>query len=231
MGVAGYDRDKGESAFDIAAAYFPYEQGWQGAWVDSGAGEQGQATITQGHPDLIGSTVASWQESSPGSNLYEFGNGRVELPDVDSATDGMLFVAPASDSNNATNIAAAAPRDGGWDVTIRQEQGDQLGNFPINAVTASPYQFLYVPYTATDLIGGWISGADGAVLQGAGTTQFDVTRTEAGEYAISVFGEGDQKLTGDDGMLILSVASHDATFAEGNVAARTMLSIRQPGQW
>jgi len=229
MGVAGYDEGKGESAFNIAAAYFPYEQGWLGAWVDGGAGDQGQATITNGHPDLIGSSVASWQENAPGSGLYQFGNGRVQLPGVDSASDGMLFVAPASDTSNGTHIAAGAPRDGGWDVTIRQDQGDGLGNFPINDIGNSPYQFLYVPYTATDLIGGWISGDDGSVLQGAGTTKFNVTRTEAGEYAISVFGDGEQKLTGNDGMLILSVASHDPTVAEGNVAARTFLSYEYDG--
>jgi hypothetical protein len=224
MGAAGYDELLGESGFDIATAYFPYEQGWMGAWVENGAGENGSATITAGHPDLIGSTVARWQENSPGAGLYHFGNGRVELPEIDSATDGMLFVAPATDTSNGTHLAAGAPRDGGWDVTIREDQGDGLGNFPIKDVGGSTYQFLYVPYTATDLIGGWISGDDGAVLQGAGTTKFDVTRTEAGEYAISVFGEGDEKLTGDDGMLILSVASHDSTVAEGNVAARTFLS-------
>lgn len=223
MGVAGYDEEKGESAFDIAAAYFPYEQGWKGAWVEGGAGESGQATITAGHPDLIGSTAAAWQQDPPGSGLFTLGIGRVELPGVNSADDGMLFVAPASDTNNGTHLAAGAPRDGGWDVTIRQD-GDVAGLFPINLVGSSAYQFLYVPYTAANLIGGMIDGSNGSVLQGAATSRFDVTRNETGEYAISVFGEGNEKLTGDDGMLILSVASRDETFEGGNVAARTMLS-------
>jgi len=221
MGIAGYDENQGESAFDIAAAYFPYEEGWKGAWVNGGDGVSEAATITVGHPDFIDSTVATWQEDPFGG--FSLGKGRVDLPGVNSATDGMLFVAPASDTSNGTHIAAGAPRDGGWDVTVRQD-GDTFGEFPINPVGSSPYQFLYVPYDADGLIGGLVDGASGSLIQGAGQADFSLTRTEAGEYALSVFGAGDAKLTGDDGMLILSVASHDATYEDGNVAARTMLS-------
>ena len=221
MGVAGYDENQGEYAHNIATAYFPYEQGWRGAWVDQGDGASSAATITNGQADLIGSTVATWQDD--GNGFFTLGKGRVDLPGVDSATDGMLFVAPSSDTSNGTHIAAAAPRSGGWDVTVRQDQGDGLGAFPINPVGSSGYQFLYVPYNADGLVGGLIDGATGNVVKGASQTDFDLERTAAGEYALSVT-NGATALTGDDGMLVLSVASHDATFASGDVAARTMLS-------
>jgi MYXO-CTERM domain-containing protein len=165
--------------------------------------------------------VATWQDD--GNGFFTLGKGRVDLPGVDSATDGMLFVAPSSDTSNGTHIAAGAPRNGGWDVTVRQDQGDGLGEFPINPVGSSGYQFLYVPYNADGLVGGLIDGATGNVVKGASQTDFDLERTAAGEYALSVT-DGATALTGDDGMLVLSVASHDAMFASGDVAARTMLS-------
>jgi MYXO-CTERM domain-containing protein len=226
MGVAGYDEGTGESAFDIATAYFPYEQGWKGAWVNGGNGTTNEAIIAAGHPDFIGSTVATWQADDQGS--FAFGNGRVVLPGIDSANDGMLFVAPSSDSSgNSTHIAAGAPRDGGWDVTVREDQGDGLGQFPIHSASSSSYQFLYVPYDADGLVGGMIDGDTGSLVKGGGQSKFFLYRRAEGEYGLSVFKPTSSELekkTGDDGMLVLSVASHDETVAAGNVAARTMLS-------
>ena len=41
----------------------------------------------------------------------------MELPNVNSASDGMLFVASTT-MTTATNIAAGSPHEGGWNVAI-----------------------------------------------------------------------------------------------------------------
>jgi hypothetical protein len=194
MGVAGFDSDQGEASFNTAVAYFPYEQGWIGAWVN--AGTDGEATFANSSPDLPASSVN-----------YASTTAFVKLPGVDSDTDGMLFVAP-TDDGNLTNIAAAFPNNDGWTVSVREDDnivfsGDESG---LVAGDQNDFQFLYVPYSAQDLIGGHVDGATGAMLHSAGDQRFTLSRTRAGEYALSVNGPGPSKRGENDGMLILSVA-------------------------
>jgi hypothetical protein len=211
-GVAGFnDTDFGEANFDTGVAYFPYEQGWVGAWVNGG--DEGEATFGSSSMDLPTSTV-NWTSSQ----------ANVQLPEVNSAADGMLFVAPTHDNNN-TNIAAAFPNAGGWTVSVREDDnstfaGDQGS---LLAGDQNGFQFLYVPYSAPRLIGGHVNGSDASLINSAGDASFDIERTRAGEYALSVLGaDGQTRLTESDGMLILSVASSmpgNPTFAD-----RTFLS-------
>jgi hypothetical protein len=212
MGVAGFnDADFGEANFDTGVAYFPYEQGWVGAWVNGG--DDGEATFGSSSMNLPTSTV-NWTSSQ----------ANVQLPEVNSATDGMLFVAPTHDSNN-TNIAAAFPNAGGWTVSVREDDnstfsGDQDS---LLAGDQNGFQFLYVPYSAPRLIGGHVNGSDASLINSAGDASFDITRTRAGEYVLSVFAaDGETRLLENDGMLILSVAGSmpgNPTFAD-----RTFLS-------
>src|SRR5436190_9359864 len=95
IGMAGFDNAQGESNSSAAVAYFPYEQGWKGAWVNGA--DDGPATFGSSSPGLPTSSV-NWSG----------GVATVSLSGVNSATDGMLFVAPTHDDNN-TNIAAAFP--------------------------------------------------------------------------------------------------------------------------
>jgi hypothetical protein len=234
LGIAGFDDNRGEAVFNTAVAYFPYEQGWVGAWVNPGT--DGEATYANSSPGLPTSAVTF-------TNSVPF----VQLPGVNSATDGMLFVAPTED-DNLTNIAAAFPNNGGWTVSIRE---DDNVNFSGDASSLVPgdqndFQFLYVPYTATGLIGGHVSGASGSTLQSAGDTQFDITRTAAGKYALSVYeSDGVTKRDENDGMLILSVAGaapgaptladrkflsyqYDATSGNFLIESREVVATNQP---
>ncbi len=131
--------------------------------------------------------------------------GRVELPGVDSATDGMLFVAPTN-SNNPTNIAAGVPREGGWEIAVREDEDIDSSGQTLADVSELDYQFLYVPYDSVNLVGGYIQGTDGTVIQGAGESRFSLSRRAAGDYAVSILDAQGNKRTGDDGMLLLSVA-------------------------
>jgi hypothetical protein len=211
MGVAGFnDADFGEANFSTGVAYFPYQQGWIGAWVNGA--DDGEATFGSSSMDLPTSTV-NWTGSQ----------ATVQLPGVNSASDGMLFVAPTHDNNN-TNIAAAFPNAGGWTVSVREDDNATFSGNQDSLVTGGQngFQFLYVPYSAPRLIGGHVNGANGSLINSAGDQGFTLTRTSAGEYALSVNGPGPAKLGEDDGMLILSVAGSmpgSPTFAD-----RTFLS-------
>jgi hypothetical protein len=203
MGVAGFDNNLGESVFNVSTAYFPYEQGWTGAWVNAAPasfpGTPG--TFACSSPDLDGlaASTVSWT-----SNV-----ATVTLPGVDSATDGMLFVAPTH-SGDRTNTAAAFPVAGGWKVTVREDDEPDNLLFTGNSILGSPdngFQFLYVPYEAPNLVGGHVQGTTGALLHESGGQSFDLVRTAAGQYEVTVYdSDGVTKLNENDGMLIMSVA-------------------------
>jgi hypothetical protein len=211
LGFAGPDDGLGEAVFNTAVAYFPYEQGWLGAWVLPGSFEPGQ--FGSGSPGLE-PTAVEWV-----SDL-----ARVTLPGVNSATDGMLFVASTDDSN-ATNITAAMPSSGGWLVASREDSStDATGQDVLTSLDGNDFQFLYVPYTASNLIGGHIAG-NGTAIHEEGGDQFSLTRTAAGTYELTVF-ESDltTKRTESDGILILSVAG--AMPSDPSLPDRTYLSYQ-----
>jgi hypothetical protein len=207
MGVAGFDGEKYEASFNVAAASFPYAEGWHGAWVN--AGSDGVATFSASHPNIF-----------PSSVMWTGGSAHVTLRNVDSASDGMLFVAPSNGSSQ-TKIAAATPRKGGWDVTVREDENDDISGASLT--TDNQFQFLYIPYDTNSLIGGHVAGHDGSMVNEASASRFSLTRKSDGAYALSVFNAGDQtKLTEADGMLILSVASPMAGTTD--LADRSFLS-------
>jgi len=217
LGYAGYDFDRGEGTSSAAVAYFPYEQGWTGAWVNSGS--EGEATFSSSSPGLPTSSVN-----------YSSTVATVTLPGVNSATDGMLFVAPTHDGNE-TNIAAAFPNSGGWTVSVREDDGAGLSGDATTLVpgTENSFQFLYVPYSAPGLIGGQVNGSNASLVHSAGDAQFDLTRNSAGEYSLSVYeADGVTKKNEGDGMLILSVAGSMA--GQPTLADRAFMSYQYEGE-
>lgn len=196
MGLAGSDNGAGEASFNTAVSYFPYSEGWLGGWVNDGLA--GTAVFSSISPELT-PTAVTWVG----------GLGLVALPDVNSATDGMLFVAP-TDSGNSSNIAAAFPNAAGaWSVTVREDNDTDFTGATANLGTGNRFQFLYVPYTARNLVGGHVNGIDASLINSSGNNRFSIRRTRAGEYAVSVFAnDGTTKLTEDNGSMILSVAAN-----------------------
>ena len=206
LGVAGFDDGLGEAVFNTSVAMFPYQEGWQGAYVD--AGSNGAASFSSGS-ELVDTTAVSWSA----------GRATVDLPGVDPLNDGMLFVAPTS-GGNSSNIAAAFPSPSGWQVTIREDDDADFSGLTYNEAE-NGFQFLYVPYDTPDLIGGLVSGSDGGLVSSAGDAGFTVTRRGAGEYGIQIANAG-EIATEDNGMLILSVAG--ALPGSSTLADRKFLS-------
>jgi hypothetical protein len=241
MGVAG---NADEATFDAGVAFFPYDQGWLGAWVDAPI-DEGDATFSHGNLDLDAETV-QWY-ALDGEDIFAGALARVDLPNVDSGSDGMLFVA-ATNGGNATNIAAGSPNDGGWIVSVREDNDIDLTGQTVVLNDQNDFQFLYVPYSAGGLIGGLVDGSDGSLVSSAGDSNFSLTRRSAGEYALSVLAaDGQNKLSEDDGMLILSVAgtmadnpelpgraflSYEFEAESGDfvIQSRELVDINNPGQ-
>ncbi len=190
-GHAGFADGRNEAVFNIATAYFPYEAGWKGAWV-VGA-EEGEAEF-----------FSASEEVNTEEVTWESGLANVQLVNVNSASDGMLFVAP-SNGSSSSRIASAFPNEsGGWTTTVRLDEIDDPEFFE---EFGDAFQFLYVPYSATNLIGGLVDGADGSTINASGDSRFSLSRQESGQYALSVLeADGTTKKNGDAGMLILSVA-------------------------
>jgi hypothetical protein len=198
-------------AFSVAVSYLPYEQGWLGAWVNAAA--DGEATFASSSPDVL-----------PSSVVWTSGVANVTLPGVNSATDGMLFVAPAN-GGSQTRIAAAFPNgSGGWTTTVRFDEDDDItGQTFLNS--GNEFQFLYIPYTAANLIGGHVEGSNGSLISSADDEHFDIVRTSAGQYSLTVFeANGVTKKDESDGMLMLSVASNMP--GAPTLADRTFLSYQ-----
>ncbi len=213
IGIAGSDGGRGEAVVNTAAAFFPYEQGWTGAWVN-GDVDDGPGSFVASSPGLDAATVVNWSGSM----------ATVTLPGVNSANDGMLFVAP-TDDGNSSDIAAATPVAGGWKVAVREDENDDTSGNTVNFSGDNSFQFLYVPYTAGGLVGGHINGNTGAAIKSAGDAQFDLTRTSEGQYSLSVYNaDGVTKKNGDAGMIVLSVAGTIPT--DGTLPDRTFLSYQ-----
>ena len=189
-----------EASFDVSVAYFPFRQGWVGGLVDG---------------DNVGpDDEASWQGDSYNKNRLPLeppvtwdpdgdAQARVELPDGMGPDHGMLFVS-STDPDSSLSLASAHPRDGGWDIAIRQDSDEDPSgttlNFTGEGNNDADFLFLYVPLAARNLVGGQVNGQDGSLRQQRG--DFVLAKSAGkGEFRLTIPGK-----TETDGMLILSNA-------------------------
>lgn len=203
------------AAFNIATAWFPYSQGWASGSF-TGPDEVGRsfwrspgthsATATQGTLAIDPNSAAAILRWTPLSDSSYGGLATLDLPGIDSRDKGMLFVVPNDDGSARgpqANCGIVSSDGAGWEIAIRGVAENTLLDTYMPA-GQSEFSFLYVPYTATNLVGGRITGSTGAKANSAGT--FTVTRTEAGSYKIVIPGK-----TGTDGMLILQPVGYSST--------------------
>ncbi|QJE98190.1 hypothetical protein [Luteolibacter luteus] len=208
-GAGGFQR----AAFSISTAWFPYEDGWMSGYfanaqadgsafwqfpgAHSPAASQGTAALD---PNSAGA-ILQWTQLGEGGGYG--GLATLSLPGVDSRDDGMLFLVPNDDTTSRGPQANCAikPDGSGWTIGIREVAFlYSLAEYISN--DRSEFSFLHIPYTATNLIGGEISGANGSKIHSGG--DFTVTRPSTGRYEISIPGK-----TGQSGMLILqAVGNH-----------------------
>jgi len=214
------------AAFDCSVAWFPYAQGWKGGYfADASAGAKGRWNRTFSHSAAAGegtfsidrqisSALLRWADL--GGETFT-GLANLRLPGINSLKDGLLFLTGNDDSTaRGPQVNCAPLADGnGWTVAVRSVEENRADPATYAAADKCEFSFLYVPLTAGNLIGGEISGADGAAIRKAGS--FTSSRMAPGKYRIQIPGK-----TGKNGMLILqSVGQHpsDPTLVDNTTLA------------
>jgi hypothetical protein len=242
------------AAIAHSLAYFPYVQGWKAGYFDddnfsasiSGTGgvpmwkhgngwglHSGTAVsgITNGYNQATYNSPAellTWLDASNG--VYD-GLAELTLPGVNSVTDGMLFTVGNDENNSLRGPSAnnaALPDGSGWYVAVRDI--DTSKTDPTVYATdggsdaGSSFSFLYIPWNASNLIGGHIRGTNGSTIMGAGN--FTINRLGTGRYALTIPGKTDT-----NGMLMLLNSGYLADQPDGltNVVDNSFLSYEYGG--
>lgn len=201
-GRAGTHGSSPEANFSFSTVWLPYDQGWLGGDV-AGPSDTGASSWTSpgAHSVGLSAGMIRWVGAPPDSGTYS-GQAELRLPGVNSLEDGMIFTT-SSDGSSDVNIVGVAPlEDGsGWLVSIR-EDSEVVAEMVVNS-NESEFQFVYVPFNAERLVGGYINGSNGSKLQAAG--DFTITRTGAGTYQMTIPGKA-----AADGTLLLQAAEYEA---------------------
>ncbi|MFM8421925.1 MAG: hypothetical protein ACKOEQ_17570 [Verrucomicrobiota bacterium] len=192
-----------EANINVSLAWFPYAAGWKAGYVAAPNGSangvwRAHATHSAALTSPLTSKfsaqdVVQWTDDGTGAFG---GQATVTIPGATPA-DGMLFTISTDDStdNRGSFITATPSGDNtGWSVSIRVDDENPSPTAYANE-GQSDFAFLYVPYSAHQLVGGKVN-ANGSKAAGAGN--FTVTRASAGRYEIAIPGKTDK-----DGMLIL----------------------------
>jgi hypothetical protein len=163
---------------NVAAAYFPYSEGWVGGSLRNTA-NGGNANDTT---SLNGVDLTTIQANFNG---IENGVSRVIIPGLtDTRQQGLLF---ANHSKDEDNYASVAPSHDGSSFVVTVSNGG-------NAMTpeSDPYAFVYIPHGTANVTMGSIHGASGpnqtpTVLSQTGN--FTIVREGAGTYRLSIPGQ------------------------------------------
>ena len=192
----------GEREVNVAAAYFPFHQGWTGgrltnidnstpSWsfmgsenieLGSNLTQLPQGTITD--TNLLVRPGGDWPVTDANRGVWNLG-----IPGEDSVLDGVLLVCGGK---NEDNFAAASPWSDGSGWQILQKDNASGGT----STESDPLNFVYVPYSTANMVAGRIHG-NGSVL--AGTGGFSATKLATGRIRLDITGH-----TPADGTLIVS---------------------------
>ncbi len=233
-------------AMPISVAWFPYDQGWQAGYFqapDAGGSThwaRGDGWGLNSGNALVGQPIGSnqGQYNNPMGLLtwVDLGGGTysglaiVNPAGVNSTTNGMLFTVGNQEADGIRGPSAnnaALPDGSGWYVAVRDIETSKAD--PTVYATGSGsdaganFSYLYVPFTADNLIGGHIR-TNGTTIKGAGT--FTVSRLSTGRYAVTIPGK-----TGTNGVLLLQNSGYLANQPSGftNVVDTSFLSYEYGG--
>ncbi len=184
-----------EEAVGVSAAFFSFDDGWIGGHYDVDTGTWGvvNGDPVNGDPTVTQTATGRWIVSIPGV--------------TDSTSEGMLFVIGGS---NEDNVASALPLGGdSWEIALRDNAAVTSGG------ENDDWSFVYVPASATGLIGGQVIG-DSTVANPMRFSigEFTIQQEETGQWRLSVDG-----YSADEGMLILQ--SSDSSSSEADQVSFT----------
>jgi hypothetical protein len=186
------------SNVNVAAAYFPFSEGWIGAHTRN--------TANGGAPNNTSSVNGvTVNDLILGFSAVESGISRITIPGVtDTRQQGLLF---ANHSKDEDNRASVAPSPTGDAFILGMQNGG-------NAMTPEPdpYAFVYIPYGTPNVTMASIHGASGVdqhptVMKSSGLP-FTITRTAVGTYRLSIPGQ-----TPSSGALLVNAGGQISTGA------------------
>jgi hypothetical protein len=189
-----------EYNFNVAAAYFPYTNGWYGGWLNNSSGVNGGANNRLlGNPNLIlGTHVIDNGGGKTTVNLKSFG--------LDSRSNAVLLV--CGGKNEANFALSNTNADGTWTITCHDDNGSTEQDY---------VAFVCVPLTNHTVVSGKFMGDARVALQSA---PFNVTNTGVGTYHLVIPG-----VDPASGVLIVSPESGGANNGDNIISYQ----IKQDG--
>ena len=134
----------GERNTPLAAAFFPFADGWTSGHVDASGNLRSGRGVTQANITLVT------------AGLFE-----IAIPEAtDSTTSGYLF---ATTSSNDDNILSITPVAGTNRWQVRNTDNDSLTGFEADGIS-----FVYIPATTPNLIAGRWDSLDESLVQANG---------------------------------------------------------------
>ncbi len=173
-----------EYNFNVAAAWFPYSDGWLGGWLNNASGVNGGANNHLiGNPNLVLDTHVIDQGSGKTKvDLHAFG--------FDSRTNALLLV--EGGKNEANFALSSTNNDGTWTITCHDDNGGTEQDY---------VGFVCIPLTNNSVVSGKFLGDTSIVLQ---SQPFNVSNPGIGTYHLSIPG-----VNPANGVLIISAQAGD----------------------
>lgn len=183
----------GEYNFNVAAAYFPYAEGWLGGWLSNSKGSNGGA-----NNHLIGNPVLQL-----GTHVIDQGGGQTTVDlrafGMDSRSNAVLL---AVGGKNEANFALSANNTNGtWTVYCHDDNGGNEQDY---------VGFVCVPLSNHTVVSGKFRGGAAIALK---SETFTVTSIGVGTYHLSIPG-----VNPTNGVLIISAEGGDSVNVDNIVS-------------
>ncbi len=183
----------GEYNFNVAAAYFPYSEGWLGGWLSNNKGTNGGA-----NNHLIGNPSLQI-----GIHVIDLGGGQTTVDlrsfDLDARSNAVLLV--VGGKNEANFALAGNNTNGTWTVYCHDDNGGNEQDY---------VGFVCVPLTNHTVVSGRFRGNAAIALK---SESFTVTSVGVGTYHLSIPG-----VNPANGVLIVSAEGGDAINVDNMVS-------------
>lgn len=187
---------------NVAAAYFPFSEGWMGGTVYN----QSNGAVLNEIVGSAGLTIGLAQPANFVQDFFGTGDNLVTLPGVtDTRRQGLLFVGGAKDEDN---FALSEPTaDGtGFNVTLHGNAGNGSDG------EVDPVSFVFIPMGTPNITMARINGRgvgpnpQPSAMISSGSA-FTVTSANPGEYRLSIPGQSPSTGT----LLVSPSGSNDGT--------------------
>ena len=216
---------------NMAAAYFPFRQGWVGGTFSSSTVSGSGDGVTYGDFDQFNGS-AGLGLTSIQQDFYSPGYHKITIPGVtDSRRQGILLTTTA---DNAGRFSAAAPTvDGSGFVVATVDNDNFFSGDPDKRGEddgrLTPVSMVFLPVGTPHVTMGAIHGGTGRDIQPTPLVRsgesFSITREDAGQYRLSIPGESPTS-----GVLVVTPGGNGSGMG-GRVADNIVTSRPDGNDW